>query len=52
MTQTDLQGRNELGEGYEKKVEVEEELELFIEYDGEERECIIFLVSYNVWRKA
>lgn len=52
VTQTDLQSWNELGEGDEEEVEVEEELELFIEYDREERECIVFLVSYNIWRKS
>jgi hypothetical protein len=52
VAQTDLESGNELGEGDEKEVKVEEELELFIEYDGEERECIVFLVSYDVWRES
>jgi hypothetical protein len=39
-----------LGKGDEKKVEVEEELELLIEYDRKESERIVLLVSYDVWR--
>jgi len=52
MKQTDLESRNELGEGDKKEVEVEEELELFVEYDGEECESIIFLISYDVRRES
>jgi len=38
-----------LGEGDEEKVEVEEELELFVEDDGEEGECIVLLISNDIW---
>jgi hypothetical protein len=38
-----------LGESDEEKVEVEEELELFVEDDREEGERIVLLISYDVW---
>jgi hypothetical protein len=50
--QTDLEGRYELRQGNEEKVEVEEEFELFIEYDGEECESVVLLVADSVWGKA
>lgn len=50
---TDPECWYELGEGDEEEVEVEEELELFVEYDGEEGECIVLLVSYDVgWKSS
>jgi hypothetical protein len=52
ITQTDLKSRDKLGEGDQKKVEVEKELELFIKYDGKERERVIFLISYAVRRES
>lgn len=39
---------NELGESDEEEVEVEEELELFVEDYGEEGEDVVLLVPYDV----
>jgi hypothetical protein len=47
---TNLQRRNELRESNEKKVQVEEELELFVEYDWEESEHVVFLVPHDIGR--
>ena len=41
---TDFQRRNELREGYQQEIQVEEKLELLVEHDRQERECIVFLV--------
>jgi hypothetical protein len=41
-----------LREGYEEKIEVEEEFKLFIEYERQEREYIVFLVPDNIGRKT
>jgi hypothetical protein len=51
LLHTDLQGGDKLRKSDEQKVEVEEELELFVEDEGEEVERIILLVSHNVWRE-
>jgi hypothetical protein len=46
--QTNFQSRNELRQSDEEKIEVEEEFELFVEYDRKEGERIVLLISYNV----
>lgn len=50
MAPTDFQGRNELGESNEEEIEVEEELELFIEDQGEECGEVVLLVPNNIGR--
>jgi len=48
---TNLQRRNELRESNKEEVQVEEELELFVEYDWEESEYVVFLVPHDIGRK-
>ena len=48
---TDLERRNELRQRNQKEVEVEEELELLVEDDRQERERVILLVSDDVGRE-
>ena len=49
MARTDLQGRDELAQSDNQEVEVEEELELLVEDDGEEGEQVVLLVPHDVW---
>lgn len=51
MGRTDAEGRNELREGDEEEVEVEEELELFVEDEGEEGGDIVLLVPNEIGRE-
>ena len=46
---TDLECRDELGEGHEEEVQVEEELELFVEDNGKESERVVLLISDDIW---
>lgn len=48
--EADLEGRQELGEGDEEEVKIEEELELFVEYQREESDEGILLVANDVGR--
>jgi len=45
---TNLQSRYELGERNQEEVEVEEELELFIEDDWEKCESIVLLIPNDI----
>jgi len=45
---TDPELRDELGECDEEEIEVEEELELLVEHEGEECEYIVLLVPDDV----
>ena len=48
---TDLQCRNELRQRNKKEIEVEEELELLVEDDRQEGECVVLLVADDIWRE-
>ena len=48
---TSFESRNELRECDEKKIKVEEELELFVKDDRQEREHIVLLVADDIWRE-
>ena len=49
---TNLEGGYKLRESHEEEIQVEEELELFVEYNRQEREDVVLLVSHNVGRKS
>lgn len=49
---TDFESWDKLRECDEEEVEIEEELELFVEDQGKECECVVLLVSYNIRGKA
>lgn len=48
QTRTNLEGRNELAQCYDEKVEVEEELELFPKDDWQERHNAVLLISNDI----
>jgi hypothetical protein len=52
VVQTYLERWDELGQGNQEKIEIEEELELLVEHDGEEREGIVLLVANNIRRES
>jgi hypothetical protein len=43
------ESRNKLGQCNKKEIEVEEEFELLVKHDGQEREHIVLLVADDVW---
>jgi hypothetical protein len=49
---TDFECGYKLRECDQEEVEIEEELELFVEYDGQEREGVVLLISNDVSRKT
>jgi hypothetical protein len=49
--ETSFESRNKLGKCDEEKIEVEEELELLVKDDGQEREYIVLLVADNIRRE-
>jgi len=49
---TDLKGGYKLRKCNQKKIEVEEELELFVENDRQKGECVVFLVPDDIGWKA
>lgn len=49
---TDLESRDKLRQRNKEEVQIEKELELFIQDDGNESEHIVLLISDNVWRES
>lgn len=47
---TDLEGGDELGKSYYQKVEIEEEFELLVKGQGEERRYGVLLIANNIGR--
>ena len=43
------ESRNKLGQCDKKEIEVEEEFELLVKHDGQEREHIVLLVADDIW---
>jgi hypothetical protein len=52
LGRTNLQGGNKLRESDQEEIQIEEELELLINHDRQEREGIVFLVPHDIRRES